>query len=72
MPAIPYTVRTTCPSIQVRGRYLAWLSPNHIAEVMKASIMVLRWAVMRFCEMKRRPVISRAAQVPLSVALRAG
>lgn len=35
MPSILYTVRTTCPSVQVRGRYLAWLSPNHIVEVMK-------------------------------------
>ena len=35
MPAILYTVRTTCPSLQVRGRFLAWLSPNHILEVMK-------------------------------------
>jgi len=35
MPSILYTVRTTCPTIQVRGRYLAWLSPNHILEVMK-------------------------------------
>lgn len=36
MLAILYTVRTTCPSVQVRGRYLAWLSPNHLLEVMKA------------------------------------
>jgi hypothetical protein len=35
MPAILYTVRTTCPTVQVRGRYLSWLSPNHIMEVMK-------------------------------------
>ena len=35
MPAILYTVRTTCVSIPQRGRYLAWLSPNHIIEVMK-------------------------------------
>lgn len=34
MPAILYTVRTTCPSVQVRGRYLAWLSPNHVAQVL--------------------------------------
>jgi len=34
MPSILYTVRTTCPSVQVRGRYLAWLSPNHIAQVL--------------------------------------
>jgi hypothetical protein len=35
MPAILYTVRTTCPDLQVRGRYLAWLSPNHVVELMK-------------------------------------
>ena len=35
MPTILYTVRATCPSLQVRGRFLAWLSPNHIMEVMK-------------------------------------
>ena len=35
MPSILYTVRTTCPSVQVRGRYLAWLSPNHILQVMQ-------------------------------------
>lgn len=35
MPSILYTVRTTCPNIQVRGRFLAWLSPNHIAGVLK-------------------------------------
>lgn len=35
MPSILYTVRATCPSVPVRGRYLAWLSPNHIMEVMK-------------------------------------
>jgi hypothetical protein len=33
MPSILYIVRTTCPSVQVRGRYLAWLSPNHILQV---------------------------------------
>ena len=35
MPTILYTVRTTCPNVQVRGRFLAWLSPNHLIEVMK-------------------------------------
>jgi hypothetical protein len=33
MPAILYTVRTTCPSRQVRGRFLAWLSPDHLLQV---------------------------------------
>ena len=33
MPAILYSVRVTCPSVQVRGRFLAWLSPNHILQV---------------------------------------
>ena len=35
MPTILYTVRTTCPNIHTRGRFLAWLSPNHIAGVLK-------------------------------------
>lgn len=33
MPAILYTVRTTCPTLHARGRYLAWLSPGHILDV---------------------------------------
>ena len=33
MPAILYSVRVTCPSVQVRGRFLSWLSPNHILQV---------------------------------------
>jgi hypothetical protein len=35
MPAILYTVRASCVSEQQRGRYLAWLSPNHIMELIK-------------------------------------
>lgn len=35
MPAILYTVRAVCRDTQQRGRYLAWLSPNHILGVMK-------------------------------------
>ncbi len=35
MPQILYTVRTTCRDVQQRGRFLAWLSPNHIAGVLK-------------------------------------
>lgn len=35
MPDILYTVRATCPSIQVRGRFLSWLSPNHVMGVMQ-------------------------------------
>ena len=35
MPAILYTVRANCVSLQQRGRYLAWLSPNHILELIK-------------------------------------
>jgi hypothetical protein len=42
MPAILYTVRAACPSLQVRGRYLAWLSPNHIIEIMKGGATAAR------------------------------
>jgi hypothetical protein len=33
MPTILYTVRATCPSVQVRGRFLSWLAPNHLLQV---------------------------------------
>jgi hypothetical protein len=33
MPTILYTVRATCPSVQVRGRVLAWLAPDHLLQV---------------------------------------
>ncbi len=36
MPQILYTVRAACRNEQQRGRYLAWLSPNHLMELMKA------------------------------------
>ncbi len=35
MPSILYTVRANCVSLQQRGRFLSWLSPKHIMEVMK-------------------------------------
>ena len=33
MPSILYTVRVTCRDVAQRGRFLAWLSPNHILQV---------------------------------------
>jgi hypothetical protein len=33
MPTILYTVRAICPSLEIRGRFLAWLSPNHLLQV---------------------------------------
>jgi len=33
MPSIQYTVRTTLPTVQLRGRYLAWLVPDHVLAV---------------------------------------
>jgi hypothetical protein len=33
MPSILYTVRTTCRDVPQRGRYLAWLAPNHLLQV---------------------------------------
>src|SRR3954463_8241032 len=42
MPAILYTVRATCPSLQVRGRFLSWLSPNHVADVMRGGATSVR------------------------------
>jgi hypothetical protein len=45
MPSILYTVRTTCPNPQVRGRFLAWLSPNHVVAVMKGGATSVRIAL---------------------------
>ena len=42
MPTILYTVRTTCPNVHTRGRFLSWLSPNHIIEVMKGGATAAR------------------------------
>lgn len=33
MPTIIYTVRVSCPDLQTRGRFLAWLAPGHIEQV---------------------------------------
>ncbi len=33
MPSILYTVRATLPTLQLRGRYLAWLVPDHVVAV---------------------------------------
>lgn len=33
MPAILYTVRATCPTLQVRSRFLSWLVPGHVLAV---------------------------------------
>src|SRR5476649_187076 len=42
MPAILYTVRATCPSVQVRGRVLAWLAPNHLLQVKAGGATTMR------------------------------
>jgi hypothetical protein len=36
MAKILYTVRTTCVSVQQRGRYLSWLVPDHVMAVKAA------------------------------------
>ncbi|MFZ5496467.1 MAG: hypothetical protein ACOZE5_14175 [Verrucomicrobiota bacterium] len=33
MPQILYTVRATCKDVQQRGRFLAWLAPDHVLAV---------------------------------------
>lgn len=42
MPTILYTVRTVCPNIQVRGRFLSWLSPNHVLQVKAGGATAVR------------------------------
>jgi len=33
MPTIVYTVRATCNDLAQRGRFLAWLAPDHVEAV---------------------------------------
>jgi hypothetical protein len=33
VPKILYTVRVTLPTVQLRGRFLAWLVPGHVMAV---------------------------------------
>ena len=33
MPKILYTVRATLPTVQLRGRFLSWLVPDHVLAV---------------------------------------
>ena len=42
MPTILYTVRATCPSVQVRGRVLAWLAPGHLLQVKAGGATAVR------------------------------
>ncbi|MDP2138194.1 MAG: DUF4286 family protein [Candidatus Didemnitutus sp.] len=42
MPALLYTVRATCQDIQQRGRFLSWLTPSHVTEVMQGGATSVR------------------------------
>jgi len=63
MPAILYTVRATCPSVQVRGRFLSWLSPNHVAEVMKGGASGVRIVLPEQIKDPARPELAERAVV---------
>ncbi|MDI1249898.1 MAG: DUF4286 family protein [Lacunisphaera sp.] len=61
MPSILYTVRTTCPTVQVRGRYLAWLSPNHVAQVLAGGATSVRIVLPdRISDPDRPELVERA------------
>ena len=42
MPALLYTVRASCKDIPQRGRFLSWLSPNHLLEVKAGGATTVR------------------------------
>jgi len=42
MPALLYTVRTTCRDLAQRGRYLSWLTPGHVAQVLAGGAQSVR------------------------------
>ncbi len=63
MPSILYTVRASCPSIQQRGRYLSWLSPNHVVEVMKGGATGVRIVLPDRVTDPARPELAERAVV---------
>ncbi|MFI5335215.1 MAG: DUF4286 family protein [Opitutales bacterium] len=42
MPALLYTVRATCQDVRQRGRYLAWLAPDHLLAVKAGGATAVR------------------------------
>jgi hypothetical protein len=42
MPEILYTVRATCKDVHQRGRFLSWLSPNHVLLVKAGGATAVR------------------------------
>ena len=46
MAELLYTVRVTCPSLHVRGRFLSWLSPQHILLVKAGGAAAARVIVL--------------------------
>ena len=63
MPEILYTVRITCPTIQVRGRLLSWLSPNHVAGVMQGGATAVRIVLPDRINDPARPELAERAVV---------
>lgn len=42
MPEILYTVRATCRDVQQRGRFLSWLTPDHVLAVKAGGATAVR------------------------------
>ena len=42
MPEILYTVRATCQNVQQRGRFLSWLTPDHVLAVKTGGATAVR------------------------------
>ena len=42
MPSLLYTVRATCQNVQQRGRFLSWLTPDHVLAVKAGGATAVR------------------------------
>ncbi len=49
MPSILYTVRATCKDVPQRGRFLSWLTPDHVQQVKAGGATAVR-IVLPDCE----------------------
>ncbi len=63
MPAILYTVRATCRDVPQRGRFLSWLSPNHVLLVKAGGATAARIVLPEPVDDPARPELAGRAVV---------
>ncbi|HYC70854.1 MAG TPA: hypothetical protein VEB66_06585 [Opitutaceae bacterium] len=64
MPRITYVVRASFPSLQVRGRYLSWLAPDHVEAVRRGGADSVRITLYDPASPEGRPALETEYTFP--------